>query len=71
MAATATETAAPAVDTQWICDPTRVNPCPCDGGEYSCSCDRDVRSGTCANCRAPMIEIEVDSGEPIKPKAVA
>lgn len=66
MSAAATETAAPAVDSQWICDPTKADVCGCAGEQYSCDCERNEVTNICRTCLAPMIEIEVDSGEPVE-----
>jgi hypothetical protein len=51
------------IDTMWICDPETVGLCPCDGEQYSCSCDvvRAVHM-VCANCGSPMVLINVDDG---------
>jgi len=71
--------------TQWIC--TTTPECLCVAAEESpenpddgermlnrndCVCASEPNiARACGNCNAPMVLINIDSGEPVAPKAVA
>jgi hypothetical protein len=71
----ATQPSEPAVGTQWICDPTEVQQCPCaaldgDRGEFTCDCASEPSVGNvCGKCASPMVLINVDTGEPVPAEA--
>lgn len=52
-------------DTQFICQEPK---CECvDGDSDECACSVVPSERRCANCNAPMIEIDINPGEPIAP----
>lgn len=48
-------------DTMLVCqtDPE----CACSGTEFDCQCVKVTGGPACDDCRAPLIRINVDSGE--------
>jgi len=50
--------------TEWVCDPTKVSVCKCADADF-CGCTEEPNIiGDCDRCGAPMLLVNVATGEP-------